>query len=347
MNDVADRVEDRLTRRAFGGRANIVALRVLLTGATGFIGTEVARQLSAAGHSTRVLIRRPSRSPLLAGLAVEPVFGDLLSVPSLERAVEGVEVVIHLGGRATFEPYVRLHPTLVEGTTQLGRAAAEAGVEHIVYGSSMFVYDGSSAVDDHTIAHPLLAYGRAKLLAEAALARIADAGGPTVASIRLPHVYGPQSLLFGLVRQRRVLFPGPGDNPFAQLHVEDAARILIEAAIQRWSGTAAVADDEMVTWNEFFETLTTFAPNVRVLRVSRHLATSAAAVGGAFLGRVGPTMVSADTVRGWNLSLTLKSRKLWTELGLTPRYPSVVEGIPATLDGFVAFRWRHPLFDRS
>ena len=307
----------------------------------------MARQLAAAGHFTRVLIRRSSRSPLLAGLNVEPVFGDLLSVPTLERAVQGVEVVIHLGGRATFEPYVRLHPTIVEGTTQLARAAATAGVEHIVYGSSMFVYDGSSAVDDHTMAHPKLAYGRAKLSAEAALARIAAAGGPTVASIRLPHVYGPQSLLFGLVRQRLVLFPGPGNNPFAQLHVEDAARVLIEAGIQRWSGTAAVADDETVTWNEFFATLTTFAPNVRVLRVSRHLATSAAAVGGAFLSRYGPTMVSADTVRGWNLSLSVASRRLWSDLGLTPHYPSVVEGIPATLDGCVAFRWRHPLFDHS
>ena len=109
-----------------------------------------------------------------------------------------------------------------------------------------------------------------------------------MASIRLPHVYGPQSLLFGLVRQRRVLFPGPGNNPFAQLHVHDAARVLIEAAIQRWSGTGAVADNETVTWNEFSATLTTFAPDVRVLRVSRHLATSAAAVGGALLGRFGP-----------------------------------------------------------
>lgn len=322
-------------------------MKVLLTGATGFIGFEVARQLASGGHATRVLIHRPSRSPLLAPFDVEPLFGDLRSTSSLQRAVKGVEVVIHLGGRATFEPYARLHPTIVEGTTQLARVAAEAGVEHIVYGSSMFVYDGLTAVDDNTVAHPKLAYGKAKLFAEAALSRIADAGGPTVASIRLPHVYGPQSLLFGLVRQRRVLFPGPGDNPFAQLHVEDAARVLIAAAVQRWSGTAPVADDETVTWNDFFSTLTTFAPNVRVLRVSRRLATSAAAVGGAFLGRYGPTMVSADTVRGWNLSLPLTSRTLWSALSLEPRYPSVGEGIPATLDGCVAFRWRHPLFDRS
>ncbi len=333
--------------RAFAERGGVSTLRVLLTGATGFIGSEVARQLAARGHSTRVLIRRSSRSALLGGLDVEPVFGDLVSVPSLERAVEGVEVVIHLGGRATFEPYARLHPTIVEGTTQLGRVAAEAGVEHIIYGSSMFVYDGSGPVDDDTIARPKLAYGQAKLLAEAALARVTDAGGPTVGNIRLPHVYGPQSLLFGLVRQRRVLFPGPGTNPFAQMHVEDAARVLIEAAIQRWSGTAPVADDETVTWNDFFATLTAFAPNVRVVRISRHLATGAAALGGALLGRFGPTMVSADTVRGWTLSLPLTSRTLWSDLGLAPQYPSVVEGIPATLDGCVAFRWRHPLFDRS
>lgn len=250
-------------------------------------------------------------------------------------------------GRAAFEPYGRLHPTLVEGTTPLARMAAAASVEHIVYGSSMFVYDGSSCVDGRSIASPKPAYGQAKLHAEDALTRVADAGGPTVASIRLPHVYGPQSLLFGLVRQRRVLFPGPGNNPFARLPVHDAARVLIEAAIQRWSGTTAVADKETVTWNEFFATLTTFAPDVGVLGVSRRLATSAAAVGGALLGRFGPTMVLADTVKAWNLSLSVTSRTLWSELGIATRYPSVVERIPATLDGRVAFRWRHPLLDRS
>ena len=66
-------------------------MRVLLTGAAGFSGIEGARRLATAGHSARVLIRRPSRSRVLTGLNVEPVFGDLVSVPSLERAVEGVE----------------------------------------------------------------------------------------------------------------------------------------------------------------------------------------------------------------------------------------------------------------
>lgn len=322
-------------------------MRILLTGATGFIGSEVAGQLSAAGHRTRVMVRRPSRAPLLAALDVEPAYGDLLSPPSLARAVDGVDVVIHLGARATFESYSRLYPTMVEGTAQLARAAAEARVRHIVYGSSMFVYDGSTPIDDDTVARPTLEYGRAKVDAEAALTRTARAGGPTVACVRLPHVYGPQSLLFGVVRHRVVLFPGPGENVFAQLHVEDAARVLIAAALERWSGTAPLADDATVTWNDFFEVLTAFAPGIRVVRLPRRLAAAGAAATGALLGRLGPTIVSADTVRGWNLPLAVTSRRLWSDLGLAPRYPSVVEGVPATLDGSVAFWWRHPVLDRS
>jgi len=123
--------------------------------------------------------------------------------------------------------------------------------------------------------------------------------------------------------------------------------MLIGAALQRWSGTAPVADDATVTWNDFVEILTTFAPETRVVRVPRRLATGGAAVAEMVLGRRGPTMVSADTIRGWNLSLRLTSDRLWSELDLVPRYRSVLEGIPACLDGFVAFRWRHPVFDRS
>ena len=318
---------------------------ILVTGATGFIGLEVVRQLVASGHRPRVMVRRITRAPLLAGLDVDAVHGDLLSTPSLERAVEGVEAIIHLGGRATFEPYDRLQPTMVDGTARLARVASEAGVQHIVFGSSMFVHDGESPVDDTTPPRPVLDYGRSKQAAETALAEIMAAGGPTVAAIRLPHVYGAQSVLFGLARRRFVVFPGPGENLFAQLHVNDAARVLIAAAEQRWTGTAPIADHHAVTWNEFFDVLTTYAPRVRVQRVPAALAAGAADLAGPILGRLGPTLVSPDTVRGWNLSLPVATRRLWSELDLEPRHPSVLSGIPATLDDAVAFRWRHPVFD--
>ncbi|MDH4017703.1 MAG: NAD(P)-dependent oxidoreductase [Actinomycetota bacterium] len=322
-------------------------MEILVTGATGFIGIEVVRRLNAQGVRPRVMVRRAPRASLLSPLDVEPVHGDLLSASSLRRAVEGVDTIIHLAGRATFEPYGRLRPTLVDGTARLAHAAAEAGVAHIVFGSSAFVYDGSTPVDDDTPTHPRLDYGRAKVAAEAALGKVAAAGGPTVASVRLPHVYGPQSLLFGLIRRRLVVFPGPGDNRFAQLHVDDAARVLVAAAEQGWRGSAPCSDGENATWNTFFDVLSSYAPRVRVVRVPEHLAAGAAAVGGAPLGRVGPTMVGADTVRGWNLDLPVIGTRLWRELGIEPRYPSVLSGIPATLDASVAFRWRHSVFDWS
>ncbi len=322
-------------------------MRVLVTGATGFIGLEVVRRLSSLDLRPRVMVRRITRAPLLGRLDVEPIHGDLLSDDALRRAVDGIDVVIHLGGRATFESYDRLRPTLVDGTARLAHWAAEAGVGHIVFGSSLFVHDGSGPIGDETSPDPVLAYGQVKLAAETALAEVAAAGGPTVASIRLPHVYGPQSVLFGLIRRRVVVFPGRGDNPFAQLHVDDAARLLVEAGLRRWSGTAPVADDHTVTWNEFFDVLCAHAPRTRVVRVPARLATGAAVVAGPLLGRLGPTLVSADTVRGWNLPLPVTTRKLWTGLGLEPAFPSVLDGIPATLDSSVAFRWRHPVFDWS
>ncbi|MGB7980331.1 MAG: NAD-dependent epimerase/dehydratase family protein [Candidatus Nanopelagicales bacterium] len=322
-------------------------MTILVTGATGFIGIEVVRRLNLEGVRPRVMVRRVARASLLSPLDVEPVHGDLLSAPALRRAVEGVDTIIHLAGRATFESYDRLSPTLVEGTAALARAAAAAGVGHFVFGSSTFVHDGSTPVDDDTPASPRLDYGRAKVAAEAALAEVAAAGGPTVAAVRLPHVYGPQSLLFGLIRRRVVVFPGIGDNRFAQLHVEDAARILVAAALQGWTGTAPCGDNDNATWNTFFDVLASFAPRVRVVRVPEHLAAGAAAVGGVPLGRLGPTLVSADTVRGWNLDLPVNGTRLWRELGIEPTYPSVRTGIPATLDAAVAFRWRHSVFDWS
>jgi hypothetical protein len=112
-------------------------------------------------------------------------------------------------------------------------------------------------------------------------------------------------------------------------------------------GHRPCGDETSVTWNEFFDILTSYAPRVRVLRVPVSLAAGAATVGGSVFGRLGPTLVSADTVRGWNLDLSVTGTRLWKELGLRPKYTSVLTGIPATLDAAVAFQWRHSVSDWS
>lgn len=323
--------------------------RVLITGATGFIGYELAHQLCALGHRPRLLVRRASRGALFATLDAEMVHGDLSRPSSLARAVEGVDTVFHLGARATFESYARLAPTNVVGTEALMRASVGAGVERFVFASSMFVHGSSSEpISASTQPTPSLDYGRAKLEAEQALRAIAEESGVRLGIVRLPHVYGPQSILFHQIRSGLVIFPGSMRNLFAHLHVADAARLLIEVARQEWTGTSAVADQQPVSWIEFFDVLRDYYPRFHFLRIPEWLGHLGAVAAMPFVRlRGGPTMYTRGTVTGFNLNLPVEPDLVWSELGTKPRYRSIHEGIPAALDGSLHFRWRHPVLDRE
>lgn len=325
-------------------------MHILVTGATGFIGFEVAQHLARTEHAVRLLVRRASRAPLVASLqrydGVEVVHGDLTAPASIDRAVRGIDAIVHLGGRATFESYDRVAPSLVDGSRTLAEAAGRAGVKHIVFGSSAFVYGGDATpVDRYTPRGPTIDYGRAKADAEDALRHACERGGVGLTALRLPHVYGPHSLLFGLIRRRLVLFPGNGDNQFAQLYVADAARALVAAAEQGVSGAFPIADSSRATWNDFFDVVRTFAPRTRVLRIPAWLAVAGSSVIGPVVGRMGTTMVAPDTIRAWNLDVRIHDVGVWRLLGITPTMDTIADGVPATLDGLMAFRWRHPVHD--
>jgi dihydroflavonol-4-reductase len=113
--------------------------KTLLTGASGFLGSAVAKCLLQAGHDVRALVRKTSPRGNLAALTLEIAEGDLLDDASLERAVQGVRYVFHVA--ADYRLWAR-HPqdivrANVEGTRKLMQAAQRAGVERIVYTSSV------------------------------------------------------------------------------------------------------------------------------------------------------------------------------------------------------------------
>ena len=322
---------------------------VLVTGGTGLIGMEVVRLLCEQGLRPRVLVRRPRRGALLHGLDVEPVQGDLTRPASLRRAVEGVDTVLHLAARATMEPLDVLRPTIVDGTRDLATAAADAGVRHVLYASSLLAHGAATTahpIDATTAPDPQVDYGRAKVLAEGVLRDVEARGGPSVGIVRLPHVYGPGDLLFSRVRRGLLVTPGLGRNPYAHLHVLDAARLLVAAAGAGWDGTSATADDVPATWKRFFATVEEHDARFTHVAVPAPLARAGAHVAARLDRRPGPSMITPDTVTGWNLAQPVAAGLVWDDLDLRPTYASIEQGIPAVLDASILFRWRHPVDDR-
>jgi dihydroflavonol-4-reductase len=159
-------------------------MRVFLTGATGFVGSHVAREVAARGADLRLLVRRTSSLANLEGLPGETVTGDLLSPESLRTAVRGCDAVLHVA--ADYRLWVRdpdaMYRANVEGTRALLRIAREEGVPRCVCTSSVatmgFKSDGT-IVDEATpvsLADMVGHYKRSKFLAEQVAIEAARAG---------------------------------------------------------------------------------------------------------------------------------------------------------------------------
>lgn len=164
-------------------------MNVLVTGATGFVGSHVARQLVEAGDSVRVLMRAGSNPLLVQDLPVERCEGDLRDIVSLGRAMKGVRRVFHVA--ADYRLWSRnpqeIYQSNVEGTRSLFEAARQNGVERIVYTSTVatmavptangaFPDEDTHAALDQMVGH----YKRSKFMAELEAIKAAAGGLPVV-----------------------------------------------------------------------------------------------------------------------------------------------------------------------
>jgi dihydroflavonol-4-reductase len=177
-------------------------MTTLITGASGFVGAAVLRHLIEAGHQTRALVRSGSPRNNLEGLDVEIVTGDLTDPASLERAVTGCKALFHVA--ADYRLWTRypeeLYQSNVTGTVNLLRAATQAGVERIVYTSSVATLglnpDGPPADEetpvtlDDMIGH----YKRSKFLAEGEVRRLVVEEGAPVVIVNPSTPVGPRDI---------------------------------------------------------------------------------------------------------------------------------------------------------
>ncbi len=149
-------------------------MRVFVTGATGFLGSHVARALLARGADLRLLVRATSRTGNIDDLAAERIVGDLRDAESLKRGMSGCEAVFHVAAdyRLWAVNGQELYDSNVEGTRNILRAARDSGVRRVVYTSSVATmgFGNNGRITDEStpvaLTNMIGDYKRSKFMAE-------------------------------------------------------------------------------------------------------------------------------------------------------------------------------------
>jgi NADH dehydrogenase len=221
-------------------------VRVLVTGATGFVGPSIVQALVDAGHTVRALEREPGRSAALP--SQEAVQGDVTDPASLGRAAEGQDVVVHLVALLTGRP-AEFERVMEQGTRDLVDAAKDAGVQRFVLMSAL-------GVDEQT--KDLVPYYHAKWEME----QTVKVSGLEHVIFRPSFVFGPGGgalQQFSRIAKLSPVTPivGPGTQRIQPIWIEDvaayfAAGVDMPAAANR---TFELGGPDIVTWNEFWPLL--------------------------------------------------------------------------------------------
>jgi nucleoside-diphosphate-sugar epimerase len=236
--------------------------KIFITGATGFIGGRMAEVASEKGIPSIGLVRTWSRAARLARLSVQMSYGDLLDLDSLRRGMSSCDVVFHcaVDNRASGDAHRRAS---VEGTTNVMRAALDAGVKRVVHISSTAVFgydpDPSVATEEAPYRYSGDDYCDGKIDAEKVALGFHRAHSLPVVVLRPTIVYGP----FGsfarnvvkLIRQGRMVLVNGGRDFCNILYVDNLIEAMLLAAKQdnAVGQVFHISDSPTVTWKEFIE----------------------------------------------------------------------------------------------
>jgi len=307
---------------------------VLVTGANGFIGSAVARQLLAAGYPVRVLVRRGSRLDNLHGLEVETCLGDVREPDTLDPAVHGCRAVFHVA--ADYRLWVRdpaaMYATNVGGTHNVLAAAARAGVERLVYTSSVATLgpasDGEAADEDTParIADMIGDYKRSKYMAEQLLQSLARQIGVDVVVVNPSAPVGwrdlrPTPTGRVIVDAARGRLPAYVDTGLNVVHVDDVAAGHVLAYERGAAGRRYVLGGDNLTLAEILAAVARLAGRAPPRLCLPHAALVPAAYlaeGWARLTGRSPAL-TLDSLRMSRKKMYCSSRRAREELGYRPR----------------------------
>jgi len=242
-------------------------MQVLVTGATGFIGRHLVERLTTAGEQVRALVLPTTNAAWLDSLGVEVVRGDIGDAQAVERAADKCESVFHLAARTESVGLLSrqdVHVTNIQGTENVARAALRAGVERLVFSSSVAVYGRiakDQLIDERTETNPDSPYGESKVFGERVVLSHHERDGLPVVVARPSTVWGPGSTswlgLFQSIASGRFRLIGKGTNCHHIADVSDVVEgLLLCASVKGVEGrTYILAGSESVQLRRLVETI--------------------------------------------------------------------------------------------
>ena len=325
---------------------------VLLTGATGFIGSHLAEQLHQKGYDLRLLVRSTSNLQWVEHLPIEKVVGSLSDIDSLKKGAEGVDYVYHIAGVVAAKNRQGFFKGNVDATRNLLEAVRQVnpGLKKFIHASSLAAVGPAMAedrlVDESFPFRPITTYGESKAEAE----RIVTEYGKDlpVTIVRPPAVYGPRDVgvytFFQVVAKGFAPLIGFGRKVVSLVHVNDLVNgFILAGESERSTGEAYfISSEDLYTWEEVGETAARAMgkKRVRYLRVPHSVIYIAAGISG-FMGRFQKKAPILDLEKGRDITQAFwicSVEKAKQELGYAQNV-SIKDGVEETVNWYQEKGW--------
>ncbi len=326
-------------------------MKVLVTGASGFLGGYLAEELVRRGHRVMGMVRKGSDTDLLRKLGIELRIGDLADQTSLETVTKGVDAVIHLAAYYTLKGSKELYESInVQGTKSLMEAMLKNGVHRLIYCSSTEAMGPTThpPADEDSPCEPNYEYGRSKLRSEN-LIREYQKKGIEFTIIRPSGIYGPRNLddvsywfitSYANTGASKIII-GNGKRVLQFAHAEDVVQgfvLALERPEVSTGRTYFITDSRAYSYEEIYGILANiFGKPLPKWHVNVLLAKMIAAPVQAFnwLRRKKDFVWRIDSMNTFKVDRYYSIERAKKELGYQPKH-SLADGLKETADWYRA-----------